>query len=170
MGGVNEPNLLGQTVAYTVGKHQRKWLCRAAGSPPHGRSKTACHRPPPTKSVHVNFKNACTRNPPVRARQNMGSTRRPILCTTVRIFRDSAAPSSPWKPSASVKWIMEGVEAPGTKGWGSRPGGDAYWQFRLLNAIYTLIVRKSVDHGRPRGFGTLSLNMLLVGERFKNVK
>jgi hypothetical protein len=95
MGGVNGSNLLGQTAAYTVGKHQRKWLCRAADSPPSDRSKTSCHSPPPTKSVHVDFKNACARNPPVRTRKNMRSTRRPILYTTVRIFRGSAAPSSP---------------------------------------------------------------------------
>ncbi len=95
MGGVNGPNLMGQTASCKLGKHQSKWLCRAVGSPPHDRSKTVCPRPPPTKSVHVDFKNACARNPPARARQNMCSTRRPIFCTTVRIFRGSAAPSSP---------------------------------------------------------------------------
>ena len=65
---------------------------------PRGRSKTACTSPPPTKSVHVDFKNACARNPPARARQNMRSTRRPILWANVRILRGSAAPSSPGKP------------------------------------------------------------------------
>ena len=65
---------------------------------PRGRSKTACTSPPPTKSVHVDFKNACARNPPARAQQTMRSTRRPILWANVRIFRGSAAPSSPGKP------------------------------------------------------------------------
>jgi hypothetical protein len=46
---------------------------------PRGRFKTACTSPPPTKSVHVDFKHACARNPPASAQQNMHSTRRPIL-------------------------------------------------------------------------------------------
>jgi hypothetical protein len=36
--------------------------------------------------------------PDVRALQNMRSTRFPIVCTPVRIYRGSAAPSSPGKP------------------------------------------------------------------------
>ncbi len=136
--GVTWPNLLGETTSCTIGKHQNKWLYRAVGSPPHGRSKTSYPIPPPTQSVHLDFKNACGRNPSARTRQNMRSTRLPIFCTNVQ-KSGSASSNSPWKPSVSVKWIMEGVGSPGTKRCDSRPGGDVYWQFRLLNTIQTTL-------------------------------
>ena len=44
-----------------------------------------------------------------------------------------------------MNWMNGGVGSPGTKGCGSRPGGDAYWEFRLLNASKGALRRKSAD-------------------------
>ena len=54
--------------------------------------------------------------------------------------------------------MNDGVGGPGTKGCGSRPGGDAYWPFPLLNTSTGALRRKSADRGRPPN-GTLPLNM-----------